>query len=535
MVSAGRRVAAPSSACSRKRSAISATVRPPTALMPAIDSRSATQRARGGGIGAGERGEHAGVFGSGAAGELERRKIGFQRAGAVEVLDQAALPGGRQVERGDQRREQADVAHADFGIGGAVLAHAVEREREAFGVGGLAVGAAERLDPGLQQFRAAVAAVAEHRAEIAIGRGTAGRGFFQVLAADRDGEVRAQAQLAAARVAGDEERAAQLLAGQLEEIVGRLQHGGLDAQVSRALVEVHEPVRAIGSRRSGGAIACHVSVLRSRGSERGLVAGQTSPRHRYPSFRPSRVGGEGRNPYSLTVVMGSGRAAPSRFALRRAPRNDDYLECRASTSRTASTSLASGTENCAGRVSRHSLLEAMASRLPGAFHQVLDLHFALGLLVAALDDDAGRAALVGIFQLRAHLAGAQIKLGVDVRVAQRLHHALIVGDAVLIEHGDDHGTGRGFRLELAEMLERGHEPRHADGESGGRHRLAAKARDESVIASAAADRTEADRIALVFGLKGQIGFVDRAGVIFEAADDGGVDDDAAIGIACAVN
>ncbi len=109
-----------------------------------------------------------------------------------------------------------------------------------------------------------------------------------------------------------------------------------------------------------------------------------------------------------------------------------------------------------GGVSRHSLLEAMASDFLGAFDQVLDLHFALGLLVAALDDDAGRAALVGVFQLRAHLAGAEIKLGVDARVAQRLHHALIVGDAVLIEHGDDHGAGRGFGIELAEMLERGH-------------------------------------------------------------------------------
>jgi hypothetical protein len=36
--------------------------------------------------------------------------------------------------------------------------------------------------------------------------------------------------------------------------------------------------------------------------------------------------------------------------------------------------------------------------------QVLDLHLAFGLLVAALDDGAGRAALVGIFHLRAELA-----------------------------------------------------------------------------------------------------------------------------------
>src|SRR3990170_6961580 len=38
----------------------------------------------------------------------------------------------------------------------------------------------------------------------------------------------------------------------------------------------------------------------------------------------------------------------------------------------------------------------------GAKDQVLDLHLAVGLLVAALDDDARAAALVGIFHLRLH-------------------------------------------------------------------------------------------------------------------------------------
>ena len=50
----------------------------------------------------------------------------------------------------------------------------------------------------------------------------------------------------------------------------------------------------------------------------------------------------------------------------------------------------------------------------GAEDEILDLDFALLFLVAALDDDAGRAALVGVFHLRAELAGAEIKLGANV-------------------------------------------------------------------------------------------------------------------------
>ena len=40
---------------------------------------------------------------------------------------------------------------------------------------------------------------------------------------------------------------------------------------------------------------------------------------------------------------------------------------------------------------------------------------------------------------------AEIELGADAGVAQPLHHALIVGDAVLVEHGDDHRAGLGLR------------------------------------------------------------------------------------------
>src|SRR5674476_1586592 len=74
----------------------------------------------------------------------------------------------------------------------------------------------------------------------------------------------------------------------------------------------------------------------------------------------------------------------------------------------------------------------------GADDQVLDQHLIGELLVAALDDDARRMALVGIFELVADvLRIAEIKFGADVGGAERRYHALVVGDAVAVEYGDD--------------------------------------------------------------------------------------------------
>ena len=127
---------------------------------------------------------------------------------------------------------------------------------------------------------------------------------------------------------------------------------------------------------------------------------------------------------------------------------------------------------------------------------------------------------------------AEIEFGADAGVAQRRDHALVVGDAVAVEHGDDHRAGLGLGVELAERGQRRLQPRHADGEAGRRHRLAAEARHEAVITPAAADRAEAHRAAfLVLGLEGQFNFEDRAGVIFEAADDGGVDANSVLSVA----
>jgi hypothetical protein len=75
--------------------------------------------------------------------------------------------------------------------------------------------------------------------------------------------------------------------------------------------------------------------------------------------------------------------------------------------------------------------------------------------------------------------------------------------------------------------ERGEQAVDADGDAGGRHLLPGEALDEVVVAPAAGDGAELPRAALLVGdLEGELGLVDRAGVVAEAADDGGVDDDA---------
>src|SRR5262249_17298664 len=111
-------------------------------------------------------------------------------------------------------------------------------------------------------------------------------------------------------------------------------------------------------------------------------------------------------------------------------------------------------------------------------------------------------------------------------VAQGRDHPLVIGDALAVEHRDDDGAGLGLSLDLAEMLQRRHQPRHTDGKSGRRHRLAAKARDQSIVAPAGAYRGETDRSALiVLSLERQIHFEDWAGVVLKAADNGWINAD----------
>src|SRR5262249_723998 len=160
------------------------------------------------------------------------------------------------------------------------------------------------------------------------------------------------------------------------------------------------------------------------------------------------------------------------------------------------------------------------------FDQVLDLHLAFRLLVAALDHHAGRAAPVGVFELRPHLARTEIKLGADAAIAQGRDHFLVIGDAFAVEHRDDDGAGLGLGLDLAEMLQRRHQSRHADRKSRPPPPLAPKPRHHSIL-TAVAYRAQTNWSArVVLSLESQIHFEDWAGVILKAANHGSINADA---------
>ena len=174
----------------------------------------------------------------------------------------------------------------------------------------------------------------------------------------------------------------------------------------------------------------------------------------------------------------------------------------------------------------------------GSRDQIPDQHLALGLLVGTLNHRTRAAAAVGVAKLLTEVVvgTAKIKLGADAGVPQRRDQLLIVRRLAVAEHRDQHRPGRRLGVELADHCQRGLQPRHADGEAGRRNGLAAEARHQTVVAPAAADRAEANGAAfLVFGFEQKFYFVDGAGVVLEAADDGGIELYSTIAITCGAN
>jgi hypothetical protein len=110
----------------------------------------------------------------------------------------------------------------------------VKRETSAAGVGdGAGIGTrfvrlAQILDAGLEELVGAVAALAEHLAEVGIAARCADI-VGDMGAADRNGEFGPQAQAFAGFGFGQEDPAAKILAGHVEKRLGRLDHRDVDA------------------------------------------------------------------------------------------------------------------------------------------------------------------------------------------------------------------------------------------------------------------------------------------------------------------
>lgn len=165
-----------------------------------------------------------------------------------------------EAERLDQRRKQGDVAHSDLGCSQPVVGGRFEREREHLRIGRRLVVAAERFDPGLHELAAGFGALAEDRADIAEARRPPRCVGSEVVERHGYREIGAQAEFATRGVADEIHAAADVLAREREERLGRLQDFRADARIACPLIGCEQRIRA--------AVFCGSDRLRHRSAGR---------------------------------------------------------------------------------------------------------------------------------------------------------------------------------------------------------------------------------------------------------------------------
>ena len=172
---------------------------------------------------------------------------------------------------------QAHVAEPHRRIGPAEQGEALEGETQHLGIGRRRVGAPDRLDPGLEELVGLVGGQPEDRAAIAvIGRPPVG--LRPVQAADGDGEFGPQAQFGPARVLGDEDPPADVLARQFEERLQRLQHRRRHRPVARRRQMGEQPrARRVPRPRLACLRSCHRDPPRGRSVATATGLGDTPP------------------------------------------------------------------------------------------------------------------------------------------------------------------------------------------------------------------------------------------------------------------
>ncbi len=154
--------------------------------------------------------------------------------------------------------------------------------------------------------------------------------------------------------------------------------------------------------------------------------------------------------------------------------------------------------------------------------QVFDRDDALGEFVGAQHEHEAHAGAVGVLELLGELRGLHHDLGVEAGRAQAPGELEVLGQARAFHVGDERGDGalgRGHEPRLAQLPE---EARRADRDAhAGQLRLGVVA-GEVVVAAARADRADA-------GVVVEQRFVDRAGVVVEAARDREVEHEVLLG------
>ena len=230
----------------RKRSAISPAVRPPTRAIPAMARMSSTKALAA--CGAWPSMAARSPAYSGEAGVSSRLGRGpSSPASGDDGPHEPALRRRRETERIDQRSEEAHVAepHRRCAPGPRPSRPSSASATTSASAADASVRPIE-LDAGLQELAARAGPQPEHRAAVGVAGGRACR-RGEMLPADRDRVLRPQAHFAAVRVLRHEHAPPDVLAGEVDEHVGGLQHRRLDARITFALEERDQARR---SRRS---------------------------------------------------------------------------------------------------------------------------------------------------------------------------------------------------------------------------------------------------------------------------------------------
>ncbi len=118
----------------------------------------------------------------------------------------------REIERIEKRAEDGRIADAQNELIRSDRGDGLERQAENFGIRGLAIGAAEIFEAGLQEFARPVVAEAEDRPAIRIGGGPPAAARGEIMPADRDRIFRPQAIVRAGLIAREIKPAADIFA-----------------------------------------------------------------------------------------------------------------------------------------------------------------------------------------------------------------------------------------------------------------------------------------------------------------------------------
>jgi hypothetical protein len=185
-------------------------------------------------------------FDDGRGHRAQAAQLGAECVGTPELREQAGAPALGNIDRVEQRREQAKVADPQprgFQAGGS---NRLQHPQHHLGVGLAFIGLAEGLDASLAKLarmggRAAAGLIAEYRAVVAVARHAVALWMaLKIDAHGRHGDVRPEAQRFAVLIGEDVGAGAQPLADDIEKQIGRLNDRRRDALVVRLVEHGHD-------------------------------------------------------------------------------------------------------------------------------------------------------------------------------------------------------------------------------------------------------------------------------------------------------